>query len=36
MMIVANRYKVNVDHVLGKFENVLSNILEQKGNEIYN
>ncbi|CAM4495385.1 transcriptional regulator [Paenibacillus macerans] len=36
IMIVANRYKINVDHVLTKFETVLSNVLEQEENEIYN
>ncbi|MGG3274075.1 transcriptional regulator [Paenibacillus macerans] len=36
IMIVANRYKINVDHVLTKFETVLSNVLEHKENEIYN
>ncbi|MEK5160922.1 transcriptional regulator [Paenibacillus sp. FSL R5-0527] len=36
IMIVANRYKINVDHILAKFESVLSNVLEQEENEIYN
>lgn len=35
-MIVANRYKINVDHVLNKLESVLSNVLEQEENEIHN
>lgn len=36
IMIVANSYKINVDHVLTKFETVLSNILALEDNEIYN
>lgn len=36
IMIVANRYKINVDHILIKFETVLSNVLEREENEIYN
>ncbi len=36
IIIVANRYKINVDHILTKFESVLSNVLEQEENEIYN
>ncbi|WP_255310312.1 transcriptional regulator, partial [Paenibacillus macerans] len=36
IMIVANRYKINLDHILTKFESVLSNVLEHEENEIYN
>ncbi|WP_306432846.1 transcriptional regulator [Paenibacillus apis] len=36
IMIVANRYKINVDHILTKFESVFSKVLEQEVNEIYN
>ncbi|GJM75958.1 hypothetical protein HMSSN036_81740 [Paenibacillus macerans] len=30
IMIVANRYKINLDHILTKFESVLSNVLEHE------
>ncbi|GIP13504.1 hypothetical protein J1TS5_56740 [Paenibacillus macerans] len=36
IMIVANRYKINLDHILTKFESVLSNVLEHEENEICN
>lgn len=36
IMIVANRYKINVDHILIEFETVLFNVLEHEANEIYN
>ncbi|MFB5269312.1 helix-turn-helix domain-containing protein [Paenibacillus enshidis] len=36
IMIVANRYGVDVDHILVRFDTAISNFLEQKGNEVYN
>lgn len=36
IMIAANRYNINVDHILAKFESVLSTALEHEENEIYN
>jgi transcriptional regulator with XRE-family HTH domain len=36
IMIVANRYEVDVDPILKKFEEEILSLHEQKGNEIYN
>ncbi|WP_178075834.1 hypothetical protein [Paenibacillus oralis] len=36
IMIVANRFEVDVDHILAQFETEPSNLHKQKGNEIYN
>ncbi|MFB5267457.1 transcriptional regulator [Paenibacillus enshidis] len=36
VMMMANRFGVDVDHILTKFGAVLTNLHEQKGNEIYN